>query len=63
MVRAPLLKVWDLEKGEKSGIGMGAPVLPRSIKVQTGNDCILYVVDVHLWERDTVFVEVRCGAG
>ena len=37
-VRAPLLKVWDLEKVEKkSGVGMGMPVLLRSVKVQTGN--------------------------
>jgi vacuolar protein sorting-associated protein 11 len=37
-VRAPLLKVWDLEKVEKkSGVGMGMPVLLRSAKVQTGN--------------------------
>ena len=37
-VRAPLLKVWDLEKVEKkSGSGVGTPVLLRSVKVQTGN--------------------------
>jgi vacuolar protein sorting-associated protein 11 len=35
-VRAPLLKVWDLEKGEKkSGMGIETPVLLRSVKVQT----------------------------
>jgi hypothetical protein len=35
-VRAPLLKVWDLERVDKK-VGMGTPVLMRSVKVQTGN--------------------------
>jgi vacuolar protein sorting-associated protein 11 len=35
-VRAPLLKVWDLEKVEKkSGMGIETLVLLRSVKVQT----------------------------
>jgi hypothetical protein len=35
-VRSPLLKIWDLEKVDKK-LGMGTPVLLRSVKVQTGN--------------------------
>ena len=49
-VKGLLSKVWDLEKVEKkSGVGMGTLVLLRSIKVQTRNDRIPYVVYIQLF--------------